>query len=470
MVMGELPSETEVLVIGGGPGGYAAAFRAADLGLDVTLVCDEERLGGTCLLRGCIPSKILLEITGLRYTVEAAAEHGLRFPEPELDLAALRQWKDDLVAHLSDGLDTLCQKRGIQRIQGRAHFTGGDRVHIEGGETNTISFRHAIIATGSRPRNIADSKPGQGSRVMDSTGALALEEVPGRLLVIGGGYVGLELGQVYASLGSQVTLVQSRERLLPQIDKDLVSILAKRIEADFETIHYETRTTKIHEEDDHVTVAIKGKDKDDEQQFDRVLMAVGRQPNTEELGLDKAGVETDDKGNIRIDKQCRTTAENIYAVGDVAGGIQLAHKAMYEGKVAAGMIAGKSSEADARAVPAVIYTEPQIATCGLTEEDMEQGMQVVHYPWSANGRALSLNAAEGRTKIIIEEESGRILGMGIVGPHAESLISEGTLAIELGAVAEDLAFTLHPHPTLSETVAEAAELYLGLATHFQKGD
>lgn len=468
MVMGELPSETEVLVIGGGPGGYAAAFRAADLGLEVTLLSDEERLGGTCLHRGCIPSKILLELTGLRYTVDAAAEHGLRFPEPELDLDALRQWKDGVVTQLSDGLDSLCQKRGIQRIQGRAHFTGADRVHIEGGETDTISFRHAIIATGSRPRNIAENKPEPGSRIMDSTGALALEEVPERLLVIGGGYVGLEMGQVYAALGSQVTLVQSRERLLPQIDKDLVSVLAKRIEAGFEAVHYDTRTTRISEEDDRVTVTLKSKDKEDEQQFERVLMAVGREANTEELGLEKAGVEIDDNGNIRIDKQCRTTAENIYAVGDVAGGIQLAHKAMYEGKVAAGVIAGKATEADARAVPAVIYTEPQVAICGLGEEELSQGMQVVHYPWSANGRALSLNAAEGRTKIIVEEESGRILGLGMVGPQAESLISEGTLAIELGAVAEDLALTLHPHPTLSETVAEAAELYLGLATHFQK--
>lgn len=467
MVMGELPTETEVLVIGGGPGGYAAAFRAADLGLDVTVVSDEERLGGTCLLRGCIPSKLLLELAGLRYRVAEVAEHGLRYAEPEIDIEAIRHWMDEVVGKLSHGLDTLCQARGIQRVQGKAHFTSSNRVHIEGSDISSITFRHVIIATGSRARQVPGIETREGSRIMDSTGALALEEIPEKLLVVGGGYVGLELGLVYASLGSHITLVQSGERLLPPVDPDLVSVLTKRLEERFETIHYETRATGMKEDENGVTVTLEGKSGHNELRVDRVLIAVGRQPNSDRLELEQAGVETDDHGAIRIDEQCRTNVEHIFAVGDVAGGMLLAHKAMYEGKVAAEVIAGRAAARDASAIPAVIYTEPQIAWCGLSEQEQSENIRSVHYPWKVNGRALTLDARKGMTKLLVDEQSGRIRGIGIVGPQAESLITEGTLAIELGAVAEDLALTIHPHPTLSETVAEAAELYLGLATHFR---
>lgn len=468
MVMGELPTETEVLVIGGGPGGYAAAFRAADLGLDVTLVCDEERLGGVCLLRGCIPSKLLLELAGLRLAAAAAADRGLRFAEPQLDLDAMRNWKDEVVGRLSHGLDSLCKARGIQRLRGRAHFAGTNRVHIEESDISTVTFRHAIIATGSRPRRIADSEIRRGSRIMDSTGALSLQEVPGSLLVIGGGYVGLELGLVYACLGSHVTLVQSEERLLPPVDPDLVEVLSQRITPHFEAVHYNTRATAMREEGDGVSVTLNDAAGSREERFERVLVAIGRQPNSDALQLEQAGVNTDKYGAIIIDAQCRTSAENIYAVGDVAGGMLLAHKAMYQGKVAAEVIAGKPAAADARVIPAVVYTEPQIAWCGLSEQEAGEGVRAVSYPWRANGRALTLGAEDGITKLLVEAQSGRLLGMGIVGPQAENLIAEGALAIELGAVAEDIALTVHAHPTLGETVAEAAELFLGLATHLKR--
>lgn len=468
MVMGELPTETELLVIGGGPGGYAAAFRAADLGLDVTLVCDEERLGGVCLLRGCIPSKLLLELAGLRLAAAAAAEHGLRFAEPELDLEAMRRWEEEVIGRLSHGLDALCQARGIHRIRGRARFAAPDRVHIEDSDTASVSFRHAVIATGSRPNRIAGIEITPGSRIMDSSGALALEEIPETLLVIGGGYVGLELGLVYASLGSRVTLVQSGERLLPPVDADLGEVLSACIAPHFAALHYHTRATAMSEDTDGVSVTLEGKEGSREERFARVLVAVGRKANSNDLGLEQAGVKSDGHGAITIDEQCRTSAANIFAVGDVAGGMQLAHKAMYEGKVAAEVIAGRPAAADARAIPAVIYTEPQIAWCGLREQDAAEGVRTVRYPWKANGRALTLDADKGITKLLIEEQSGRLLGLGIVGAQAEYLVAEGTLAIELGAVAEDIALSIHAHPTLSETVGEAAELFLGLATHLKR--
>ncbi len=468
MVMGELPIETEVLVIGGGPGGYAAAFRAADLGLDVTLVCDEERLGGVCLLRGCIPSKALLELAGLRLAVKGAADHGLRFGEPELDLDAMRHWKEDVVGKLSSGLDALCNKRGIQRIQGRARFSEPNKVHLDNSETPSITFRHAIVATGSRPKSLPDIEIAPDSRIMDSTGALELKEVPETLLVVGGGYIGLEMGMVYASLGSRVTLLQSHERLLPPVDEDLVKALTKQIEPHFEAIHYNTRATAMSEEQDSVKVTIESEEGSREENFDRVLIAIGRQPNSDNLALEEIGINTDKRGAIVIDEQCRTSADHIFAVGDVAGGMLLAHKAMYEGKVAAEVIAGKPAAADARAIPAVVYTEPQVAWCGLGEQEAGDGVRVVHYPWRANGRALTLDAEYGLSKMLLEEDSGRILGMGIVGPMAENLIAQAALAIEMGAVAEDVALSVHAHPTLSETVGEAAELFLGLATHFKR--
>ena len=468
MVMGELPVETDVLVVGGGPGGYAAAFRAADLGLNVTLVCDEPRLGGVCLLRGCIPSKTLLSLAELVLTTREAAAKGLSFEAPSVDLEAMRTWKDEVVEQLTDGLDHLCNERGIQRLQARATFEGTDQVHLDGaGETQALRFEHAIIATGSQPVPLPGTDFGADSRVMDSAAALALDDVPTSLLVVGGGYVGLELGTVYAALGSQVTLVEMMDRLMPRTDADLVEPLAARVEDLFDAVHLGTEVQDLEETEDGVTVTLGGQEPT-EATFDRVLVAIGRAPRTEDIGLDAAGVERDDEGFIVVDEQRRTTTGSIFAVGDATGGMLLAHEAMHEGRVAAEVIAGEPAAFDVRAIPAVVYTDPQVAWCGLTEQDArEQGREVdvQRFPWRAAGRAVSIGATDGMTKLITEPETGRVLGMGIVGRQAEALIAEGVLAIEMGAVARDLALSIHPHPTLSETVGEVAAHTLGQATH-----
>ncbi|WP_303906592.1 dihydrolipoyl dehydrogenase [Thiohalomonas denitrificans] len=466
MVMGELPVNTDLLVIGGGPGGYAAAFRAADLGLDVTMVTDEP-LGGVCLLRGCIPSKTLLYLAELLEASRAAESMGLRFGEPEIDLKGMGGWRDKVIGQLVHGLEGLCRKRGVQLIRGRAHFESSERVRLEHSDIAAIDFRHAIIATGSRPR----MPPGveAGGPIMDSTGALKLPDIPERLLAIGGGYVGLEMGTVYAALGSRVTIVQSQDRLLPPVDDDLVKPLARKLEKRFEAIHYNTRATGLEIRGETVQVALAG-DVESTERFDRVLVAIGRVPNIEGLNLEATGVERDRHGAIRTDEQRRTADANIFAIGDVVGGTLLAHKAMHEGKVAAEAIAGQPAAFDARAIPAVVYTDPQIAWCGLTEREAQSSetrVRVDRFPWKASGRALSMGAEEGMTKTISDPESGRLLGVGIVGRHAEALIAEATLAIEMGAVAEDLARSIHPHPTLSETLSEAAELTLGGSTHFK---
>jgi len=470
MVMGDLPVETQVLVLGAGPGGYAAAFRAADLGLDVTLVSDEERPGGVCLHRGCIPSKALLQLAELRATAAEAAEHGLDFGTPSWDLDAVRSWKDAVVDRLTEGLVKLCDERGVQWIQGRGRFAGPDRILLEGSDYSSVTFEHAIIATGSRPIAPPGLAIHEEGRVMSSTGALALADVPERLLVIGGGYVGLELGLVYAALGSRITLVEMSDRLLPGADADLVEPLQEHLTEQFDAIHLETKVNGAEEDESGVSVMLDGADSADEQRFDRVLVAVGRQPNTEDLGLDEAGVETDDRGFIRVDAQRRTTLDQIYAIGDAAGGMQLAHEAMHEGRVAAEVIAGQPAAFDARAIPAVVYTDPQIAWCGLTEQAAaQQGreVRVSRFPWRASGRALTLGAVNGLTKLVLDPESGRVLGCGIVGRGAEDLIAEAMLAVEMGALAEDLALGIHPHPTLSETLGEAAQRFTGGATHLR---
>jgi len=390
MVMGDLPVETQVLVLGAGPGGYAAAFRAADLGLDVTLVSDEERPGGVCLHRGCIPSKALLQLAELRATAAEAVEHGLDFGTPSWDLDAVRSWKDAVVDRLTEGLVKLCDERGVQWIQGRGRFAGPDRLLLKGSDYSSVTFEHAIIATGSRPIAPPGLAIHEEGRVMSSTGALALADVPERLLVIGGGYVGLELGLVYAALGSRITLVEMSDRLLPGADADLVEPLQEHLTEQFDAIHLETKVNGAEEDESGVSVMLDGTDSADEQRFDRVLVAVGRQPNTEDLGLDEAGVETDDQGFIRVDAQRRTTLDQIYAIGDAAGGMQLAHEAMHEGRVAAEVIAGQPAAFDARAIPAVVYTDPQIAWCGLTEQAAaQQGreVRVSRFPWRASGRA-----------------------------------------------------------------------------------
>ncbi len=467
MVMGEFTQETELLVLGAGPGGYAAAFRAADLGLDVTMVDIDPRPGGVCLFRGCIPSKTLLFVTELMHDAARAREMGITFSEPQVDIDRLRDWKNKVIDKLANGLVELAKRRGVLLIQGRAVFEGSDRVRIQDSGTSHIRFKHAIIATGSSTKTIgAEFRP--GGRIMDSTGALELADIPGRLLIVGGGYVGLEIGSVYASLGSRVTVVEVNGRLMRGIDADLAQSLLTRLDTLFESIHYRTKVVSFDEHDDHVDVTFEGEIDPKNQSFDRVLVAVGRTPNSQGLGLEKTGVKTDERGFIVVDEQRRTTDEKIFAIGDVVGGAMLAHKAMHEGKVAAEVIAGLPSAFDFQVVPAVVYTDPQIAVCGLSEEtarSRNQNVKVTRFPWSASGRAASMGVSKGMTKMIIDADTERVLGVGIVGREAGEMIAEGVLAIEMGAVAEDMALSIHPHPTLSEAEEEAAEAFLGSSTH-----
>ena len=468
MVMGELTQETEVLVIGGGPGGYAAAFRAADLGMDVTLVDMSERPGGVCLFRGCIPSKTLLYLAELIHDAGRAATMGVSFGKPEIDLNGIRQWKESVIDKLANGLVGLSERRGVQRITGRAVFEDSDRVRLHDAEISHIRFRHAILATGSHPIPFPGIPSETGSRVMTSTGALELPDLPESLLVLGGGYVGLEIGSVYAALGSRVTVVELGDRLLPGVDRDLVEPLQRRLARIFESIHLNTKAVAIHEMERSVNVTLEGEVEKSDQAFDRVLVGIGRRPNTKGLGLETTRVKLDEKGFVEVDDQQRTADERIFAVGDVAGGLMLAHKATREGKVAAEVIGGEPSAFDVRAIPAIVYTDPQIAWCGMTEEEARKRnrpISVQRFPWKFSGRATTMGAADGLTKIIADPENRRILGVGIVGRETEGLIAEGVLAIEMGALIEDLALTMHAHPTLSETEGEAAEIFLGSATH-----
>ena len=468
MVMGELMQETELLVMGGGPGGYAAAFRAADLGMDVTLVDLSERPGGVCLFRGCIPSKTYLHLSELIYDTANAASMGLHFTPPKIDLEAIRNHKARVIDKLANGLVSLSDRRGVQLIRGRAAFEGSDRVRLHESDVSHIKFRHAILATGSHPIPFPAVPFKKGGRVMNSTGGLALAEIPERLLVIGGGYVGLEIGSVYATLGSRVNLVELGDRLLPGVDADLVKPVAQRLEKIFESIRLNTRVTFMQEHEDKVDVMVEGPDGSGQETFDRVLVAIGRKPNSSGVGLENTDVKTDERGFVIVDEQMRTSDKRIQAVGDVVGGMMLAHKATYEGKIAVEALAGEPAAFDVRAIPAVVYTDPQIAYCGLTEEEareQNQKVEVYRFPWKFSGRATTMDAPEGLTKMILDPETGRILGVGICGRDSEGLIAEGVLAVEMGALAQDLALSIHPHPTLSETEMEAAEIFTGTSTH-----
>ncbi|MGD9079072.1 MAG: dihydrolipoyl dehydrogenase [Desulfobacterales bacterium] len=466
--MGELQQETEVLVIGSGPGGYAAAFRAADLGLDVTMVDPASRPGGVCLYKGCIPSKTFLFLSELIHDAARAESMGITFGKPRIDLNALREWKGNVIDSMANGLVSLSNQRGVQLLQGRAQFESSHTARIYDSEVSRIKFRHAIVATGSRPIVFPGVEFKSGGRIMSSTGALALADVPSTLLVIGGGYVGLELGMVYAALGSRVSLVELEDRLLAGVDTDLVKPLQQRLSTVFKAISLQTKVVSMKADESGVDVILEGNVEKTEQRFDRVLVAIGRKAHTQDIGLENTGIELDEKGFIKVDDQQRTSDERIFAVGDVAGGMMLAHKATREGKVAAEVIAGEPSAFDVRAIPAVVYTDPQIAWCGLTEEEARReniAINVQRFPWKFSGRATTMGAPEGLTKIIADPQTGRILGVGICGRDTEGLISEGVLAIEMGALAEDMALSIHPHPSLSETEGEAAELYLGSATH-----
>lgn len=468
MVMGELTQEAEVLVIGSGPGGYAAAFRAADLGLDVTMVDPGSRPGGVCLFKGCIPSKTFLYLSELIYDAARAEDMGVSFGKPKIDLEALRSWKGNVIDQMANGLVSLNKRRGIQLLKGRAEFESSDTARVQDCEVSHIKFRHAILATGSQPIPFPQTTFKAGGRIMSSTGALALADVPEKLLVLGGGYVGLELGTVYAALGSRVSLVELEDRLLAGVDQDLVQPLHRRLKNIFESINLKTKVVSMVENKDGVDVTFDGDIDSPQKSFDRVLVAIGRKPSSRNIGLENTEVALDEKGFVKVDDRQRTDDERIFAVGDVVGGIMLAHKATREGKVAAEVLAGQASAFDVRAMPAVVYTDPQIGWCGMTEEQAraeKRPVKVQRFPWKFSGRATTMGTPEGLTKIIVDSETGRILGVGITGRDAEGLISEGVLAIEMGALAEDMALSIHPHPTLSETEGEAAELFFGSATH-----
>jgi dihydrolipoamide dehydrogenase len=466
--MGEFTQETDLLVIGGGPGGYAAAFRAADLGLDVTMVDIAERPGGVCLHRGCIPSKTYLHLAELISDARRAGAMGVHFEAPRLDPAAMRAWKDKIVDQLAGGLVTLTAKRGIQYLQGRAVFEDDHHVRIKGREALRINFKNAIIAAGSHATALPGMSFGQGGRIMSSTGALQMADIPEKLLVVGGGYVGLELGMAYAALGSRIVLVEAGDRLLPGVDADLVAPLKTHLEHIFEALWFEARVTTLDATQQGVTVTLEREGIPETLAVDRVLVAIGRTPNTASLDLDAAGIRPDEQGFIRVDAQQRTSVPHIFAIGDIVGGAMLAHKAMAEGKVAAEAVADLPAAFDVRAIPAVVYTDPQIAWAGITEtEARQQGISVAveKFPWKFSGRALTMGAPTGLTKMIVEADSRRVIGVGVTGRGAEDLIAEGVLAIEMGALAEDVALSMHAHPTLSETEGEAAEIFLGAATH-----
>ncbi len=463
----------ELVVIGGGPGGYPAAFYAADLGMDVTLVDLEATPGGACLYRGCIPSKALLHAAAVIREARAAEAYGIAFGAPALNVERLRSWKQSVVTQLTEGLRQLAQARKVRVIQGRARFADAATLTVAkaDGSEERLRFKAAILATGAQPQRLplAPDSP----RVMDSTGALALEDIPARLLVIGGGYIGLELGQAYAAFGSKVSVVEMLPALMAGADPDLVLPLAARLKEQFEEIMLETRVLAIEAGDLQVTVRLADQaGQERTETYDRVLVSVGRRPNTHDLGLEHTRVQLDEKGFVVVDEQRRTAEPAIFAIGDIAGQPMLAHKATYEGKVAVEAIAGRKSVYAPRAIPAVVFTQPEIAWTGLTEREAgAQGLAITvsKFSWSASGRAATLGGSDGLTKLITEKESGRVLGVGLTGPGAGELIAEGTLAIEMGAVAEDLAQTVHAHPTLSETVMEAAEqAAAGYATHVFK--
>jgi len=464
-----MATPTDLVVIGAGPGGYTAAFYAADRGLKVTLIDRELNPGGVCVYRGCIPSKALLHVAKLLDEARHASAWGVTFGDPKIDVNKLRTFKDNVVKQLTSGTGQLAKARKITYIRGWATITSPttlDVAKVDGG-TEQVTFAHAIVAVGSQPSKV----PGlslDSPRIMDSTSALDLQDVPKTLLVIGGGYIGLELGSVYAALGSKVTVVEMTAGLLPGADRDLVAVLQKRIEKICEAVLLNTKVVGVTERKDGLAVAFEDHNlARREQVFDKVLVSVGRRPLSMP-GLDKTKAEVDQRGFIKVDARRRTAEPTIYAIGDIVGEPMLAHKASHEGRVAVQAILGEDVVFEPAAIPAVVFTDPELAWAGLTEtEAQKQGrkVEIAKFPWAASGRALTLDRTDGLTKLVIEPGSERVLGVGIVGPGAGEMIAEGTLAIEMGAVASDLALTIHAHPTLSETVMESAETFFGHATH-----
>jgi dihydrolipoamide dehydrogenase len=461
MVMGDLVTEVDVAVLGGGPGGYSAAFRCAELGLETVVVDAGKRLGGACLYEGCIPSKALLHVAAVIGEAERAKEFGLDFGEPRISLDPLRKWKAErVVGRLSRGLASVAKSKGVQVIGGFGAFEDSRSIRVGGDEPQVIRFKHAIVATGSLPSRV----PGldlASERIMDSTAALEVPEIPERLLVIGGGYIGLELGQVYAALGSRVTVVEMTEGLLPGADRDLVQPLARRCEKMFAAVYLKSKVTALKESGGAIEATLG--DGQEPQGFDRVLVAVGRRAVSDKLGLELTKVKIGDRGVILIDERCRTADPYVYAVGDVTGDPMLAHRAMRQGKVAAEAIAGRPSAFDNAAVPAVVFTDPEVAWCGIMEAEAQRAglaVKLAKFPWAASGRAATIGRSDGLTKLVVDAASGRVIGAGIVGPGAGELIAEAALAIETAVTVEDLALTIHAHPTLSESLMEAAESLL----------
>jgi dihydrolipoamide dehydrogenase len=462
------PTDTEILVLGGGPGGYTAAFRAADLGKKVTLVERYPALGGVCLNVGCIPSKALLHVGRVMDEAADMEKHGVVFGKPKVDLDKVRGFKDSVVSRLTKGLAALAKQRGVEVVQGVGRFSSPNSLTVDTGPGSiAISFQQAILAAGSRVVQIP-GLPWDDPRVMDSTGALQLQDIPKRLLVIGGGIIGLEMAVVYGALGSQLTIVEMMDGLIPGCDRDLVKPLERRLKRSYKAkIHLETKVTKIKALKGGLKATFEGGREPAPETFDRVLVAVGRRPNGDQIGAEAAGIHLDDRGFIPADKQQRTNVPHIFAIGDLAGMPMLAHKATHEGKVAAEVAAGEKSGFEARVIPSVAYTDPEIAWVGLTEtEAAEKGIpyEKGSFPWSASGRSLGMGRSDGLTKVLFDPATHRVVGGGIVGSNAGDLIAEIALAIEMDCEASDLALTVHPHPTLSETVALAAEAYEGTIT------
>jgi dihydrolipoamide dehydrogenase len=458
--------KTQLVVLGAGPGGYSAAFRAADLGIDTIIIDARETLGGVCLNVGCIPSKALLHVAKVIQEAKHLSAHGVTFGEPTFDLDKIRGWKDSVVEQLTKGLTGMSKMRKVKHVQGYGKFTGPNTIEVEGkdGKT-TITFDNAIIAAGSEPVSLPFVP--KDERVMDSTGALEMRDIPGKMLVLGGGIIGLEMGTVYHALGSKIDVVEFLDQLMPAADKDIVKMYMKTIKNKFNTM-LETKVTGIEAKDDGLYVTFEGKQAPAEPvRYDRVLVAVGRKPNGSLVAAQKAGVTVTDRGFIDVDKQMRTNVSNIFAIGDLVGQPMLAHKASHEGHVAAEVIAGKKHYFDPKCIPSVAYTEPEVAWVGVTEKEaIEQGLnyEVATFPWAASGRAIACAATDGLTKMIFEKDTGRVIGGAIVGTNAGEMLGEIGLAIEMGADAEDIALTIHAHPTLNESIGLAAELFEGSIT------
>jgi dihydrolipoamide dehydrogenase len=461
----------ELVIIGAGPGGYAAAFHAADLGIKVTLIDPEVNPGGVCLYRGCIPSKALLHLAKTKDEAIHASKWGIKFEEPKIDIKKVANWKEKVVKKLTEGLGQLSKARNIEYIQGKAKFTGENELKVTDnkGKTSDLSFKKVIIATGSSAVGLPELQIDH-EKIWDATDALELKEIPKKMLVVGGGYIGLELGSVYAALGTKVSIAEMTSGFLPGTDRDLVKVFEKN--EPFKNVFFETKVEKVKITKKGVKVSLKGKKEEQSKKYDCVLVAVGRKPNTQNLGLKELGVSANEKGFLEVDDKRRTKLDHVFAIGDITGEPMLAHKASHEGRIAAEVIAGKKGAAyDPKVIPAIVFTNPELAWCGLTEEEAKEkdkNVKVVKFPWSASGRAVSIGENTGLTKLLIDKKTEVILGGAVAGKNAGSLIPEIALAIEMGSTANDLSLTIHPHPTLSETIMESAELFYGGATHYKK--